>query len=120
VKRRAITIVWTITLAYWAFSFIMTHKPPGPTPLVPVSDKVAHAVTYAIIAGLLSAALGLRGMAPRRVLLIAVTACLAYGVFDELSQIPVGRTAEVNDWLADAVGTLFGAGVVFAARLISH
>ena len=33
---------------------------------------------------------------------------LAYAAVDEWLQIPVGRTAEWGDWLADAVGALTG------------
>lgn len=50
----------------------------------------------------------------RRGHLIAVFAVLAvYAAIDELTQIPVGRTGSVNDWLADVVGAAIGL-VLFA------
>jgi VanZ family protein len=117
-RPRLRVILWTATIAYWSFSFVMTHLPPGPPPPIPVSDRVAHAVTYAMIAGLLSLALASGGLSRTRTLVTVVAVCLAYGVADELLQIPVGRSAEVGDWLADAVGTIIAAGAVWLARAI--
>jgi VanZ family protein len=35
-------------------------------------------------------------------------ACAAYGVLDELLQIPVGRTCDVRDWMFDIAGAATG------------
>jgi hypothetical protein len=33
---------------------------------------------------------------------------ILYGAMDELTQIPVGRTADWKDFLADVIGVVFG------------
>jgi VanZ family protein len=38
-----------------------------------------------------------------------------YGILDELTQIPVGRHADVRDWFADVTGAIIG--IVLAAGL---
>lgn len=35
----------------------------------------------------------------------------AYGVLDELLQIPVGRIASIADWGADLLGIMLGVGL---------
>lgn len=43
---------------------------------------------------------------------------LSYAAIDELLQIPVGRTAEWGDWLADAIGAAVGIAIgSFATRV---
>jgi VanZ family protein len=42
---------------------------------------------------------------------------LTYATLDELLQIPVGRSAEWGDWLADGVGAALGIAVgTFVSR----
>jgi VanZ family protein len=43
-----------------------------------------------------------------------VVGLAVYGALDELTQIPVGRYADVYDWLADCAGALAGVAA-FAA-----
>ena len=57
--------------------------------------------------------------ARRRIVPLLVMAVgAAYGVFDELTQIPVGRDAEVLDWLADVSGSAAAAAVVAAINYV--
>ena len=77
-------------------------------------DGVAHAVAYGVLAALL-----LRGLAGARwrrvrgkVAGMAVLLATLYGVTDEVHQRFVsGRTAEVADLIADAVGAAAAAGL---------
>ncbi|MEE2612835.1 MAG: VanZ family protein [Acidobacteriota bacterium] len=80
-----------------------------------VDDGVAHALQYAVLAALL-----LRGLAGARwrgvgvrVAALAVLLATLYGVTDEAHQwfVP-GRTAEVTDLVADALGAAVAAGVI--------
>ena len=90
---------WAAVLVWMAVIFMLSAQPSLPLPLpFPGFDKLAHAVTYAILA-----LLAYRGVAGRVGQAFAITAL--YGVSDEIHQIFVpGRSADVNDWLADIAG----------------
>ena len=100
---------WGLAL-YTAGLVTGTHLPPeiGPEPLIP--DKVIHFGAYLGLAWLLGLTLASRG---RRVW-VAVPLLLVFGAVDELTQIPVGRTADVWDWLADAAGIMVGTTIAWA------
>ena len=103
-------------------AFFFVSATPGPPPLPgSVSDVTAHFLAYA----LLGAAL-LRGVAGAEWSRVGVGgACLAaalgaaYGVTDELHQSFVpGRTPELRDAAADALGSAAGAGLVWAWSIV--
>jgi VanZ family protein len=77
-----------------------------------VSDKVLHAVEYAVLGGLCYRAFrwGLNGQVAARALLIAIVAASLYGVTDEVHQLFVPfRESSWLDWLADTIGAVIGA-----------
>jgi VanZ family protein len=80
-----------------------------------VSDKALHLVGYAVWAILAWCAMRAHGWPRRpwrRALLAALGAAL-YGLSDEFHQSWVpGRFAELQDWIADALGGALGALVV--------
>jgi len=94
---------------YWLGIFTLTHVPRlPPPPDVPQADKWAHLLAYALLAVLYFSARStvrplLRSDYAKGLLIFVV-----YGAADELLQIPVGRSAEFLDWLADVVGALVG------------
>jgi VanZ family protein len=99
---------WTATTA----AMVVTHWPklragPVDSPI----DKLAHASAYAALMGLACVA----HPATPRWIPAALLAVL--GVLDELGQaIPaVGRSAELDDWLADVAGILVAWAFVSAA-----
>jgi len=102
---------WQILLAgYWLALFAATHVPPGVVK-VPGGqvDDVIHFFTYAILAGLLAITWQRSaGQLTTRHLCWAWIALAAYGAFDELTQIPFGRTASWADWFDDLAGALVG------------
>ena len=68
-------------------------------------DKLAHFVTYALLAWLLVAAWGPRVSVVRwHVLFASLGFTLGYGVLDEWIQPIFGRHCIAFDWLADAAG----------------
>ena len=82
-----------------------------------VDDSVAHALEYAVLAALL-----LRGLAGARwrgvrvrAAGMAVLLATLYGGTDEVHQrfVP-GRTAELTDLVADALGAAVAAGLIWA------
>jgi len=100
----------------WAlFLFLQSASPDagGLLSIFPdVSDKVAHAVAYAVLAGFLTLGTGRPAL--------AVALSVAYGVTDEIHQAFVpGRTPDVLDLAADAVGAMVGAAVAaWGSRLL--
>ena len=90
------------TAAYWVGLFVLTHTPVVLPKLVETKDKTAHFIGYALLAAGLFASLRLFGHRdPTRAVLIIG---MLYGAADELLQIPVGRSCELNDWFADVAG----------------
>jgi len=73
------------------------------------SDKVAHAVVFAILGYLTTRAFlnsSSRKLADRAILW-SVIACVLYGISDEIHQYFVpGRYTDVSDFLADSVGVV--------------
>jgi hypothetical protein len=86
---------------------------PQPPELLPmaVSDKVQHAIAFAILAGLGACAW------PRRLAQIAVVLIIIGGLIEILQMIPVlHRDAEFADWAADVAATLAALLVVLMSQ----
>jgi len=76
----------------------------------PPWDKFAHVVVFAVLAGAVAYASGLRGA---RMWWLAFAAALAVGAADEWHQASLpGRAAGWDDLAADAVGSALGATVL--------
>ncbi len=105
---RGVRLATILLFGYWCLLFIATHIPIGPTLHTHHADKVLHFTAYAGLAFLLAWALP---TVPRHRMinvLLAAFLAMAYGIADECLQIPVGRTADFYDWLADSFGAIFG------------
>ncbi len=100
---------------YWGSLFVATHMPlPEDILAVRGSDKVAHFGAYAGLGFLLGWWLLLRvRSAGRRVLFTAFLILLGWAVVDELLQIPVNRSADILDCLADWAGAACGLLVLW-------
>ena len=115
-----------VLAGYWLFCMIVTHVPPifakedGPREerLIGI-DKVAHFVGYAGLAFVLMNALvrsnSMHAEARtsdsgvgKRSILLTLLICAVYGIIDELTQPPFGRTADPADWVADVIGAVVG------------
>ena len=101
---------WIVLLlaCYWAALFVGTHIPVRAEKLPRVSDKLMHFAAYAGLAFQLGLVFAATGDITLRQYLLAAAVVAAYGVLDELSQIPVGRTADWRDLLADLLGVAAG------------
>lgn len=108
-NRQSRWMTWTgwLLACYWIALFVGTHTPRAvPLPEVRNADKVAHLVAYFGLAMLCALYAALR-WGTRRGHALKIAGILAvYAALDELLQIPVGRTCDVMDWLADMTGTL--------------
>ena len=77
-----------------------------------VSDKVLHAVEYAVLGGLCYRAFrwGVSGQVASHALLFAIVTASLYGVTDEAHQFFVPfRESSWQDWVADTAGAAIGA-----------
>ncbi len=112
---------------YLAALYTATHWPSEQLPEISTIDKYLHLGAYAVLGFLWVWGYPHdRTSRRRRWLRVSLPLWLrlslplwAFGIFDELTQIPVGRQAEVLDWIADAVGVVVGVNVgIFLQRLV--
>ena len=105
---------------YWVAMFAGTHVPlPPPVDDLPDgSDKVFHFCGYAGLAFLLGALHVAAGSWRRRTPAFVLAVIAAYSVADELLQIPVGRTADLYDLLADWAGATLGLAALCVCRRV--
>ena len=108
---------WLPVVLYAGIIFYMSSQshPEEQLPsfvLKDVSDKVLHAVEYAVLGGLCYRAFrwGVSGAVASYALLFAIATASLYGVTDEVHQFLVPfRESSWLDWLADTAGATVGA-----------
>jgi VanZ family protein len=96
----------------------------NPAPLMPngLSDKAGHFIGYALLSVLLMRALsgGRSAGITWRTALLAILFATLYGASDEIHQSFVpGRTPDVHDLMADALGGCAGAALGGALRAVT-
>ena len=110
--------VYAVVAAAWVVAAVLTHVPPfwsddGPSPPGGIGrDKILHLVGYFGLAVLTRWALATAGA--RRASGWTVVILLVWGVVDELTQPPFGRTADPLDYAADVVGVALAVAAVAA------
>ena len=108
---------WGPAVGLMAAIYFASDRSDAPGLLGGVPDVLAHAAAYAVLgAATLRGLAGARrtGATARAAVLAAVLAA-AYGAADEFHQSFVpGRSAELRDVLADALGAAAGAGLGWA------
>lgn len=113
--------LWLPVIAYMAGLFGASSFSTLPSPPGEFSDYHMHFVAYAGLAVTVARALSggrLRNVG-WRVVCGAIAISALYGVTDEYHQLFVpGRTADVLDLAADAVGSVVGAGATGAWGII--
>lgn len=119
---------WGAAAAWGVLIFLLSSQsdPPSPSWLsaVPLYDKMAHFLLYAVLCALLARALRFES-APvlnRGALIIAVAIAALYGVSDEWHQSFVpGRQPDPLDWTADTLGAICTAAFLHVrARNRAH
>ena len=112
---------WLPVGVYMAAIFYVSSLPQPPMP--PGPDKPWHALAYFGLA--LLVVRGLAGGLPRRIgartAAAAIAIAVTYGLTDEIHQrfVP-GRSADVNDLIADAAGACLGAAACWAWGILSR
>ncbi len=109
-------IPWDLGLAllYVVVIFVVGSLPATPRVAQQVSDKLQHAVGFAVLAWIWCRALGkLRpALGVRRSVVGGFLVSLAVGGVLELWQaLLTYRSCELLDWVADGVGALVGVGI---------
>ena len=102
--------------------FVGTHMPSSFSPTISHSDKVLHALAFLslTLSLLISWELSTGVLQPQHYFAVWLF-CTLYGAFDEITQIPVGRSCDGLDWLADLGGILVGLVLYRILRpLLSH
>lgn len=99
----------TLAVLYFLLLFAGTHL-PSTGPIGPsFYDKYAHFGGYAVLTIVVLASWELTfGTLQAKHYFAVWLAGTIYGALDEWTQIPVGRTCDMNDWFADVAGVLTG------------
>ncbi len=113
-----VRIATVLLILYWLAIFTGTHWPRVSLPRIDNIDKVFHCVGFAGLAFLMAWAIPTQIGKPRWNVLIAAVVCVSYAAIDEFTQIPVGRTADVADWMADCLGVLLGLTAYLVTRTL--
>lgn len=109
-----------VLAVYWLALFAGTHVPLPPELVdLPGGDKTLHFLAYFGLSVLLATALaGTRSGLTVSHYAGMLAGLALYGVIDELLQIPVNRTADAGDWLADLAGAATGLAAFAAVRAV--
>jgi VanZ family protein len=108
---------WAPVMLYAGTIFYLSAQ-PHPEEQLPsflledISDKVLHAVEYAVLGALCYRGFrwGVSGQRASRALLFAIVTASLYGMTDEAHQLFVPfRESSWLDWLADTFGAVIGA-----------
>ena len=105
-RRPLARVCWALTTVYWIALFAATHVPGPRLPHIPVTDKTAHLVSYALLATALMVSLRVSRKLKSTSAITVLAILLAYGAIDEWTQaLPfIQRSCELADWHADAAG----------------
>ena len=95
-----VTVLLTIAML-WPI-----HQPP---PAPDGTDKLVHLVAFAALAFPLA-------RTGRFGLLSVLSGAIAFGGIIELLQPSFGRSSDMNDWLADIIGVMFGIALALVYR----
>jgi VanZ family protein len=113
--------LWGPVIVYMAVIFYVSAQPDVTIPSA-LTDKSSHSIAYTLLGVLIVRALagGLPARITARTAVIAIALTTAYGATDEIHQLFVpGRSAEIYDLFADAIGGGIGAVVCWLWGIIS-
>lgn len=100
----------TLAIAYFLLLFLGTHLPPDDLESVAsLSDKWLHFGGYAVLTVCVLAGweLTIGVLQPKHYFAVWLAGIL-FGAFDEITQTPIGRNCDINDWMADVLGIVCG------------
>jgi VanZ family protein len=116
-RNRLHAALFASLVCFWAAMFAGTHVPHLPLDGLPANfDKVLHGSANCGLAFLIAVWLSAARRVGFRELAGIFGVVFAYAIFDELSQIPVGRDCELFDGVADCAGGATGLGAFVTSR----
>lgn len=112
---------WGPVAFLMAAIFVVSSSSSPPRLPISVSDAVAHAIAYAVLGAAMLRAI--TGADWSRItvggFVLAVVLTVSYGLTDEIHQAFVpGRTPELRDLAADALGAVAGAALGWAWSIV--
>ena len=113
--------LWGPVVLYMGIIFFVSHQPEVTIP-AGLSDKQSHSLAYTLLGALMVRALagGLGGRISARTAVLGILFTTLYGASDEYHQMFIaGRSSEMYDLYADAVGGALGAFVCWLWGIIS-
>ena len=112
----------TLAIVYFLLLFVATHLPSVETAsITDLSDKWLHFGGYAALTVLVLTGweLTIGALEPKHYFAVWLAGTL-YGAFDEVTQTPVGRICDMNDWMADVLGVVCGLVAFRIGRAALH
>ena len=106
---------WLVVLIYAALLIVITLVPWSVTDRVSQVDFLMHFAAWAVLSFLTSIAVRGRARSPIRIAALASIGAIVFGVLIETLQPLTGRTSDVVDLAADAIGAIAGAVLGAAA-----
>jgi len=99
----------TLALFYFVVLCVATHIPQPQVETISFSDKWVHFAGYAVLTVLVLAGweLTIGALDPKHYFAVWLAGTV-YGAIDEITQIPVNRSCDMNDWIADVLGIVAG------------
>jgi VanZ family protein len=108
----------TVLVCYWLIMFAGTHWPHVSLEGYPQNtDKILHFTGYAGFGFLIAVWITTKRAFGPRDFAAAFAVIFVYAIVDEVTQIPVGRTCDFFDAVADWMGGLSGLSLFLLLRL---
>jgi VanZ family protein len=119
--RHAAFLARIATIGLLIVMFVGTHLPNVAHGSIASHDKMIHFWAYFALSFSLLASWELsQGRLQPIHFFVVWLACTLYGAFDEITQIPVGRTCDGMDWLFDVLGIVAGLTLFRILRPVVH
>jgi VanZ family protein len=116
-RNRLHALLLMVLVGFWTAMFSGTHIPHLPLNAFPANfDKLLHWSANCGLAFLIAVSLSTGHHVGLKQLGGIFGVVVAYAIFDELSQFPVGRDCEFFDAIADCAGGLTGLAAFVALR----
>ena len=111
---------WLVVLIYAALLIVITLVPWSVTDGVGRVDFLMHFASWSVLSFLTSIAVRRRVRSPIRIAVSASIGAIIFGVLIEILQPLTGRTSDVADLAADAIGAIAGALLGSAVMWFKH
>jgi len=109
-------LVYMPLFFYWLLILTLTSLPGAYMPDVKINDKIEHFLAFGGLGFLLHLSLRIQdkvSIVKKIPWLFTILIVACYAAFDELHQLFIpGRMCDINDWIADMIGTCIGVAIM--------